>query len=93
MAFILFTSNPFVRLDSPPFDGRDLNPLLQDGGELNKYATGLQFLPLVELDQNLNFEGMLAESITTEDNLTFTVKLYDNAVWSDGTPITADTIA
>ena len=69
-----------------------LNPLLQDGGELNKYATGLQFLPLVELDQNLNFEGMLAESITTEDNLTFTVKLYDNAVWSDGTPITADDV-
>jgi cytochrome c-type biogenesis protein CcmF len=32
LAFILFTSNPFVRLDSPPFDGRDLNPLLQDPG-------------------------------------------------------------
>ena len=69
-----------------------LNPLLQDGGELNKYATGLQFLPLVELDKDLNFEGMLAESITTEDNLTFTVKLYENAVWSDGTPITADDV-
>lgn len=31
-AFILFTSNPFLRLDAPPFDGRDLNPLLQDVG-------------------------------------------------------------
>ena len=31
-AFIIFTSNPFLRLDSPPFDGRDLNPLLQDPG-------------------------------------------------------------
>ncbi|MEL6958728.1 MAG: heme lyase CcmF/NrfE family subunit [Pseudomonadota bacterium] len=31
-AFILFTSNPFERLDFPPFDGRDLNPLLQDPG-------------------------------------------------------------
>ena len=31
-AFILFTSNPFVRLDTPPFDGQDLNPLLQDPG-------------------------------------------------------------
>ncbi len=29
-AFILFTSNPFERLDFPPFDRRDLNPLLQD---------------------------------------------------------------
>ncbi|MFC3169313.1 heme lyase CcmF/NrfE family subunit [Paracoccus fontiphilus] len=30
--FIIFTSNPFLRLASPPFDGRDLNPLLQDPG-------------------------------------------------------------
>ena len=31
-AFILFTSNPFDRMPIPPFDGRDLNPLLQDPG-------------------------------------------------------------
>lgn len=31
-AFIIFTSNPFLRIDNPPFDGRDLNPLLQDPG-------------------------------------------------------------
>ena len=31
-AFILFTSNPFLRLATPPFDGQDLNPLLQDLG-------------------------------------------------------------
>ena len=32
LAFMLFTSNPFLRLEIPPFDGRDLNPLLQDLG-------------------------------------------------------------
>ncbi len=32
LAFILFTSNPFLRLAMPPFDGEDLNPLLQDPG-------------------------------------------------------------
>ena len=32
IAFTLFTSNPFLRTDVPPFDGRDLNPLLQDPG-------------------------------------------------------------
>ena len=69
-----------------------LNPVLLDAGELNKYATGLEFLPLVELDSNLAFQGQLAETVTTEDNLTFTVKLYDNATWSDGTPITADDV-
>ncbi|MGJ8623608.1 MAG: heme lyase CcmF/NrfE family subunit [Yoonia sp.] len=31
-AFILFTSNPFLRLEVPPLNGRDLNPLLQDPG-------------------------------------------------------------
>ena len=32
LAFIIFTSNPFLRLQVPPFDGQDLNPLLQDPG-------------------------------------------------------------
>ncbi|MEM9901366.1 MAG: heme lyase CcmF/NrfE family subunit [Pseudomonadota bacterium] len=31
-AFILLTSNPFLRLELPPMDGQDLNPLLQDPG-------------------------------------------------------------
>jgi cytochrome c-type biogenesis protein CcmF len=32
LLFILFTSNPFLRVDPPPFDGAGLNPLLQDLG-------------------------------------------------------------
>ncbi|MEL6644604.1 MAG: heme lyase CcmF/NrfE family subunit [Pseudomonadota bacterium] len=32
LAFLIFTSNPFLRLEVPPFDGQDLNPLLQDPG-------------------------------------------------------------
>ena len=32
LAFTLFTSNPFDRLDPVPVDGRGLNPLLQDPG-------------------------------------------------------------
>ena len=38
-----------------------LNPLLMDGVEMNKYATGLMFLPLMDLDKDMNFEGMLAD--------------------------------
>ncbi|MBC7133298.1 MAG: heme lyase CcmF/NrfE family subunit [Roseovarius sp.] len=30
--FILLTSNPFLRMAVPPFNGQDLNPLLQDPG-------------------------------------------------------------
>src|SRR5437016_7999886 len=30
--FILVTSNPFLRIPNAPFEGRDLNPILQDPG-------------------------------------------------------------
>jgi len=30
--FILLTSNPFIRIPQAPFEGRDLNPILQDPG-------------------------------------------------------------
>lgn len=32
LAFVVLTSNPFTRLIDVPFNGRDLNPLLQDPG-------------------------------------------------------------
>lgn len=69
-----------------------LNPLLMDATEVIKYATSLTFLPLVELNQELEFVPMLAESITTEDNETFTITLREEAVWSDGTPVTTEDV-
>ncbi len=32
LGFLIFTSNPFLRVANPPLDGNDLNPLLQDPG-------------------------------------------------------------
>ncbi len=32
LSFLIFTSNPFLRQFPPPFNGSDLNPLLQDPG-------------------------------------------------------------
>jgi cytochrome c-type biogenesis protein CcmF len=32
LLFILLTSNPFARVGQPPWEGRDLNPILQDPG-------------------------------------------------------------
>ena len=69
-----------------------VNPLLQDGTEVVKYTTSLEFLPLMELNQNLEFVGQLAKEITTEDNKTFTIHLDENAVWSDGEPITSEDV-
>ena len=66
-----------------------VNPFAMDQTEINKYAVGLMFLPLMELDKDLNFVGMLADSITTEDNMNFVVHINDKATWSDGTPVTA----
>lgn len=66
-----------------------INPFVIDQTFINKYAVDLQFLPLVEFDENLNFEYILADSITTEDNINFIVHINDDATWSDGNPITA----
>ncbi len=66
-----------------------VNPFAIDQTEINKYALDLMFLPLMELDKDLNFQGMLADSITTEDNINFIVHVDDKATWSDGTPVTA----
>lgn len=69
-----------------------LNPFVIDQTEINKYAVGLMFLPLMELDQDMNFQGMLADSITTEDNMNFVVHIDEKATWSDGTPVTAEDV-
>lgn len=66
-----------------------VNPFAIDQTWVNKYAVGLQFLPLMELDEDLNFQPMLADSITTQDNINFIVHIDDNATWSDGMPVTA----
>jgi len=69
-----------------------VNPLLMDGTEVVKYTLSLEFLPLVELNKDMEFVGMLAKEITTEDNRNFIIHLDENAVWSDGEPITADDV-
>ncbi len=69
-----------------------LNPFVIDQTEIDKYAVGLMFLPLMELDKDMNFQGMLADSITTEDNMNFVVHIDEKATWSDGTPVTAEDV-
>ncbi len=66
-----------------------VNPLLLDASEIGKTICDLQFLQLCELNSELEFVGMLADSITTEDNIHFTVHIDENAVWSDGVPVTS----
>lgn len=66
-----------------------VNPLLLDASEIAKTVSDLQFLPLCELNNDMEFVGMLADQITTEDHVNFIVHIDANATWSDGTPVTS----
>ncbi|WP_127496639.1 ABC transporter substrate-binding protein [Paenibacillus glycanilyticus] len=68
-----------------------LNPL-SPVGQVSSYISGLMYLPLFELDQDLAFKPMLADSITTVDHRLFTINLSPAAKWSDGSPVTADDV-
>jgi peptide/nickel transport system substrate-binding protein len=67
-----------------------LNPLMVDATWINMYAAMLQYNPLVVLDDKGTFQGLLADSITTDDNLTYTIHIDDKAKWSDGQPVSAE---
>lgn len=69
----------------------NINPL-QPVGLVSTYVANLMFLPLVDLDPNLKYQPMLADSIATKDNKTFTINLNKDAKWTDGTDITADDV-
>lgn len=69
-----------------------LNPLTQSWNFIDLYATSMQFLPLVSLDADYQAVPQLAESITTEDNLTYHIRIAEQATWSDGEPVTSDDV-
>lgn len=49
--------------------------------------------PLVRVDENLKTTPGLAETWSlSDDNLTWTFVLYDNAKWHDGKPVTAEDV-
>lgn len=55
-------------------------------------VTALLFLPLVDLEEDMTYKPLLADSIETKDNQTYTVKLNPKAKWTDGKPVTADDV-
>ncbi|MDF2473570.1 MAG: extracellular solute-binding protein family 5 [Anaerocolumna sp.] len=68
-----------------------INPL-SPTGEVATSVTGLMFLPLLEIDSNMEFQPMLADSIETSDNKVFTIKINQDATWTDGQPVTSDDV-
>jgi peptide/nickel transport system substrate-binding protein len=56
------------------------------------HISSILFMPLTSMTSERQFMYRLAESITTEDNVTFTVKINQKIKWTDGTPVTADDV-
>ncbi|MDR3123197.1 MAG: ABC transporter substrate-binding protein [Treponema sp.] len=72
-------------------DAPTLSPLASNNTMTDELSR-LIFLPLVGIDENLDFVYRLAESVTTDDNVNFTIRLRKNIAWTDGTPSTADDV-
>ncbi|WP_249927236.1 ABC transporter substrate-binding protein, partial [Escherichia coli] len=69
------------------------NPYLFTNG-WDENVTDVIFSRLIGLDSQGKPEGRLAESWqVSPDNLTYTIKLRPNLVYSDGSPLKADDIA
>lgn len=76
-----------------PWDAITLNPIVEQDG-VSYLANLWLFDALIRLDESLQPVPELAESWeTSEDGLTWTLKLRSDVTWHDGTPFTADDVA
>ena len=69
----------------------DLNPI-DPGDNASGIIAGILYQPLVDLDEDMTFKPMLADSVETVDNKVFTIKLNKDANWTDETPVTVDDV-
>lgn len=69
----------------------DLNPI-DPGDDASDMIAEILYQPLVGLDEDMTFVPMLADSVETEDNITFTITLNEDAMWTDGQPVTTDDV-
>ena len=65
------------------------SPLSALGGHIARF---LMFLPLVEINERGELEGRLARSWALTDDSTWTIRIYSDARWHDGVPVTAHDI-
>jgi peptide/nickel transport system substrate-binding protein len=72
---------------------RHFNPAIQSGAATMGPGAAL-FATLLEFDENWQAVPYLAKSWkVSDDNLTFTFKLVDNATFHDGKPVTSEDVA
>ncbi len=69
------------------------NDLVSTDFETNQVRNFMLFMPLLRLDEELNFEPYLADSFgVAKDGLSITFRIRDGVTWHDGTPTTVDDV-
>ncbi|MCI8539107.1 MAG: hypothetical protein HFF18_10685 [Oscillospiraceae bacterium] len=70
-------------------DPQVVNPPNDNNGTAFEISK-IMFIPLMDISEDLEFVPALAREVTTEDNITFTIRLQEGIKWSDGEDVTAD---
>jgi peptide/nickel transport system substrate-binding protein len=69
------------------------NQLVSTDYDTGQVLRFMLFMPLVRLDEQLNYEPYLAESTSmSEDGRTLTFRIREGVTWHDGVPVTADDV-
>ncbi|MGH7557710.1 MAG: peptide-binding protein, partial [Gemmatimonadota bacterium] len=69
------------------------NELVSTDYDTNQVLSNMLFMPLVDLDEDMNFQPYLADSFwMSEDGLSLTFRIREGATWQDGVPVTADDV-
>jgi peptide/nickel transport system substrate-binding protein len=71
---------------------KTLNPLLNEDETVDTVLR-LLYEPLMALDDTLKPVGNLAGFSFSSDGMSVSVEIRDGAIWSDGTPVTAEDLA
>ena len=72
-------------------DPQVVNPLNDNNGTAFEISK-IMFMPLMGINDKLEFVPALAKEVTTEDNVTFVIRLQEGIKWSDGEEVTADDV-
>jgi peptide/nickel transport system substrate-binding protein len=70
-------------------DPSTINPLFVNNS-MTRETSKLLFMPLTSINNDLGFTYRLAESITTEDNIHFSIRINPRVFWTDGKPVSAE---
>lgn len=89
---VLPDQKPGVHTFGIPFSPVESFKPLRDTYRYNSDVTKLCYEGLVELDRNFNPQYVLADTIQTEDNITYTITLNPNARFAGGSPLTPEDV-